>query len=129
MFMNSVKMKLRFPTKVGLITTEDLWDLPLTSENNSSLNDTAQQLHRELKASEEENFVTAKSSGDKITALKLDIVKAVIADKLEEAEKRKNAAARKEQKETIMAIIADKQNEALAGKSVAALQKMLDSMD
>lgn len=128
MFMQANKMKLRFPTLAGNVSVEDLWDLPLTSERGSSLNNTAKDINRELKEAEEENFVAERTSGNKLLQLKLDIVKAVIADKLADAEKARNALQLKEQKQKIMEIIASKQDAALEGKSLAALKKMLDNL-
>lgn len=52
------RLKLRFETAVGMISTEDLWTLPLTSNSKVSLDSLAVSLNKELKGSEE-SFVTS----------------------------------------------------------------------
>ena len=57
MFEQASRSKFRFNSSQGLLTTEDLWDLPLTSTRYANLNDIAKELNRTLKATAEEDFV------------------------------------------------------------------------
>ena len=124
LFERATKQKLRFATARGNITTEDLWDLPLTGAD-VSLDNVAKMINQGLKASEEESFVVTKTKANTQLNLAMDITKHIIAVRLQEQEDRENAAARKERKSKILEILAKKEDDALEGKSVAALKKEL----
>ena len=131
LFEEATKEKLRFGTSKGHIDVEDLWDLPLTSARGMSLNGVAKELSRKIKDGDEENFVdTAKS--DPAIALakrKLEIVKRVIAVRIEENEKIQKAGERKAKKARILEVMAKKQDESLEQSSEEDLKKMLDELD
>ena len=131
LFEQATKEKVRFDTNKGSIDVEDLWDMPLTSAKNSSLDSIAKKLSRMIKEGDEESFVeTAKA--DPTVALakfKLEVVKRVIAVRLEENNKAKMAADRKAKKARIMEIMAEKQDDSLKQASAEELQKMLDELD
>ena len=132
MFEKASRLKLRFATAMGNLTTEDLWDVPLikaTSLQQTSLDSIAQGLSREVKNSaEEESFVVKKSKTDSVLELKFEIVKHVIEVKLEELEAADKAAVNKARKQQIMEIISGKEDDHLKGKSLASLRKMLDDI-
>lgn len=115
-FEKAIRQKLRFVTMRGLLTTEDLWDLPLTSKNNFDLNNVAQQANAEVKASGEESFVGESTPASATAVLKLEVVKSVIATKIAE---RDAEAARKEKRQK-----RDRLLELLANKEDAALQEL-----
>ena len=119
MFEKAVKGKYRFPYK-GQIAVEDLYDLPL-----GSLDTVFKTLNAEVKKTDEESLLQTKSE----EATKIEIVKYIFNEKLEEKKNRQEAAERKEKKQKIMQIIATKQDEALQNASVEDLQKMLDELD
>lgn len=123
MFEKAVKGKYRFPYK-GQIAVEDLYDLPL-----GSLDTVFKTLNAEVQKTEEESLLQTKSAEDDILATKIEIVKYIFNEKLEEKKNRQEAAERKEKKQKIMQIIATKQDEALRNASVEDLQKMLDELD
>lgn len=124
MFEKATRMKLRFTTSKGSVTTEDLWDLPLTGRG-ANLNDLAKSLNKQLKEDAEEDFVKAKSTADQEITLKFDIVKHVILVKLNEAEEAKQKADNKARKQMIMGLIAEKEQESLKNKSADELRAML----
>jgi len=128
MFKEATKQKLRFSTINGLISVEDVWDLPLTSEKKASLDSLAKSLNKELKNSEEESFVETPSKKNATLQLKFDVVKAIIKDRLEEREARKDAAERKRRKELLGDIILKKENAALEGKSIEDLRKEMEAL-
>lgn len=129
LFEAATRLKLRFPTSVGLIAIEDLWDLPLISDGRPSLNSVAQAINTELKAAGEENFVETRIDKRKVELeLKLEIVKHIIAIRQEEAEKRSRAAANLELRRKIEAELAQRQNQALGNTSTEELQKQLDAL-
>ena len=123
MFEKAVKGKYRFPYK-GQIAVEDLYDLPL-----GSLDTVFKTLNAEVKRTDEESLLQTKSAEDDILATKIEILKYIFNEKLEEKKNRQESAERKEKKQKIMQIIATKQDEALRNASVEDLQKMLDELD
>lgn len=129
MFEQASRMKLRFATAKGELTTEDLWALPLTSQTGKlNLDDIARGLFAELKDSKEISFVTPAVSNDKVTQLKFDIVKHVIGIRIKERDEAAAAAKNAERKQQILQIIAAKENEALSATSLDELRKMAESM-
>lgn len=78
-FKNAAINKYRYPSSKGNLTTEDLFDLPLTSEKNASLDSVARELNKQIKEFGEESFVNAPSPALNITKNKLEVVKLVIA--------------------------------------------------
>lgn len=130
MFEKATRMKLRFTTSVGLLSVEDIWDLPLVTrrKNASCLDDLAKTLNKELKNSGEESFVLKRTNPNKELQLKFEIVKYIIGVKLAEREVVDNAKKTKEKKEQIMALIAEKKTESLKGKSVEELEALINAL-
>ena len=125
MFERASRMKLRFDSEKGKLSTEDLWDLPLTTRNGMNLDTIAKTVNKALKEEGEESFVEKKSNKSSILELKLNILKHIIQYKLDLAEKKENAMLEKANQEKIMGIIAEKEDEALKGKSIDELKSML----
>lgn len=123
MFEIAIRNKYRFPYK-GMVSVEDLWDL--TPQN---LDTVFKALNSQVKVNQEESLLATKSAADTELAIKIEIVKYIVAVKLAEAEKAKQAKENKEKKQKLMALIADKQDAELAGKSIAELQAMLNALD
>lgn len=133
MFEQASRMRLRFNSNKGDLSVEDLWDLPLTvteRQRGTSLDIIARTVSSELKSSEEESFVviSAVSVTNSTLQLKLDILKHIIAVKLEEKKTAANDTAKRLQKQKILAIIAQKKDDALLNLSEDGLQKLLDDM-
>ena len=119
-FEQATRKKLRFSTRKGEASVEDLWDLSLTA-----LNEVAKGVNRTLKAQEEEDFITTPSTAATTDQLKLDILKSVIKHKLEV----KDATAKRQEtlqkKAQLEQIIMRKKDAELEGKSLEDLQKEL----
>lgn len=131
MFEKASRQKLRFNTSRGLLTVEDLWDLPLTSATGKpNLDDIARNLNRQIRDSGvETSFVDPSASGvDAETQLGFEIVKHVIAVRIAERDAASAAAKKRETKAKILQIIASKQDEALQSKSLEELQALAESM-
>jgi hypothetical protein len=87
LFQLASRQKFRFQSIKGELTTEQLWDLPLTARGGFNLDEVAKQVAAELKAAGEESFVKKNSNPAKAKLeAKLEIVKHLIAAKLEDAE-------------------------------------------
>lgn len=123
-FEQASRQKFRFATTRGNITTEDLWDLSL-----EDLDTVAKNLNKLVKASEEESFIKKANTGNKKAATQLEVVKSIIATKLEDQERRKLAADRKIKRERLVELIAQKEDTAMSKKSIASLKAELDKLD
>lgn len=123
LFEIATKNKFRFQYK-GLITVEDLWDLPVTE-----LDFVFKTLNSEMNKSKEESLLDTKSKEDKILEDKISIVKYIVSVKLQDAENRKKVRENKEKKERILQIMADRQDKAMLEASDEDLQKMLDELE
>lgn len=122
-FETASRTKLRFDYR-GKISAEDLWDLPLTT-----LDEIYGVLRSSQKMSTEDSLLRKETKDGRILALKIDLVKHVVATKLQEDEAKKARATAKIQKEKIASIIAKKQDEGLESMSIEELQKQMKDLD
>jgi hypothetical protein len=120
-FEKASELKLRFEFR-GLIATEDLWDLSL-----EDLDVLAKQLNRQVKSLEEESFIQKPSSANDTLLLKFEIVKRVIAVKLERAEESKNDAKVKARKIKLLEEIQHREND-LSDKGLDDLKAELEAL-
>lgn len=129
MFEKAYRLKLRFDSGKGLLSTEDLWDLPLVGNNNRcNLDDIARDLHSKLKNSDDVSFVVKEKKSDATVQLKFDIVKHIIEVRLVEDAARTQARSNSEKKQHILQLIAERQDEELKGKSLDDLKAMVDEL-
>jgi len=128
MFQQASRLKLRFNTTKGLITAEDLWDLPLTSATGrANLDEIAKDLHK-LQGEQSISFVHKVQPVNSLDKLRFDIVLEVIKVRVAEQDAARAAADKKAQKQKLMEIISRKEDSALEGTSLEDLRKMLDAM-
>ena len=128
-FEKASQMKLRFKTTLGQITTEDLWDLPLTSKSrNPSLDGLYKQISKDAKADVEESYVLKSSTTNEVAKLQLNILTHIMDIKMAEAEEAKARVAKEAKRQQILGLIADKENQELAGASKDDLLKMLTEL-
>lgn len=129
LLFNAAVKKYRFETKIGQLTTEQLFDLPLESRSNDDLNTLAKTINRSIKAFAEEDFVnSARNPAKEDLENKLEIVKAVIEYKQAQNAAKVNAQQIAERKRQLTDLLAQKQTEKLAGlseKEIAAELKKL----
>ena len=128
MFEKAIRTKLRFPSPVGQLTVEDLYDLPLTSTKGPSLDDTARRIYKTVKESDEMSFVDESSSKASDSEFALEIVKHIIAVRKEENRVTREASERKIKKERIAQILAEKENDDLKNKSTDELRELLNQL-
>jgi hypothetical protein len=119
-FKEASRQKLRFSTNKGLLSAEQLWDLSITELDNLAVS-----LEEEHKASGKKSFVVKRTTKDKTTKLRFDIVLDILQTKVEEQEAAFNAADIKAHNDKILKLIQDKKEDALSEKSVEELEKML----
>lgn len=120
MFERAARIKLRFQSSKGVLSTEDLFDLSLTS-----LDSLAKSVNRQLKAEAEESFIEKKSSSSSVLELQLEILKHVIAEKLAVQEANAKRAETVAKNEQIKEILLKKKNQQLENMSVEELQAMI----
>lgn len=127
-FEQVTRNKIRFPSNKGMLTVEDLWDLPLSSksERQDSLDSVAVAVNRKLKETDEISFVntSGRSNASKELRLAFEAVKHIIdvrkaeRDSMVEAEKRRQNNAR------IDEIIERKRLQDLENKSIDELEAL-----
>lgn len=130
LFQLASRQKFRFQSIKGELTTEHLWDLPLTARGGFNLDEVAKQVAADLKAAGEESFVQKKSNPAKSKLeAKLEIVKHIIAAKLEEAEKAAKASQNQEERQRLLAVLNRKQDAALEELTPEQIQARLAELE
>lgn len=112
-----------FPFK-GMINVIDLWNLSLTN-----LDSVFKTLNAEVKKSEEESLLNAKTKEDEELTNKIEIIKYIVSKKLAEKEARENEKKNKEKRQRILEIKAKRQDEALENMSDEDLDKLLADLN
>ncbi len=122
-FEKATRLNVRFEYK-GLIGLEDLWDLSL-----EALDSIYTKLMASAKRSNEEGLLKTRKAEDKLTDLKIEIVKHVFEVKQEEDSNRKLLAKKRQQKDFLKGVLEQKQNQAVLDMPIEKIQEMLDGLD
>lgn len=129
MFEIATRKKVRFDTSRGMMSVEDLWELPLTStKNNPNLDDIARNLHRQLNNGENVSFVHGTNMSDSQVQFKFDLVRHIIDTRLEENKIRSESQERATKKQALLAIMAERQSADIRNLPMEDLQKMIDEL-
>lgn len=123
MFETALRKKYRFEYK-GVQSVEDLWDLSV-----ENLDNIYKGLNALKKVENTDSLLATKKVELTDLENKIEIVKHIVAVKLEEKQARLKASENKAKKEKILAMIASKNEEALQNKSVEELEAMLATVD
>lgn len=127
-FHYALRNKLRFKVQRGTITTEQLWDLPLNSRTGDSLESVARDLYAEISSLPAVPFTTTAPVTQTHAERRLEVVKAVIADKQKEASARAEATLRAQEVERLRDALAQKKGEALASMSIEEIEARLKEL-
>lgn len=128
-FEQATRNKLRFSSSKGILTVEDLWELPLTSANSTAnLDDIARGFYADLKDTSTISFVNKPAKADPETELSFNIVKHIIEVRLAENAAAAVARENKERKQRLLGIIEHKENEVLTSKSLDELRAIANSL-
>lgn len=119
MFEEAVRKKYRFPSRVGSLNVEDLWDLSV-----ENLDIVYKTLNREVKQVEEESLLD-KSDQNQEVKNKIAIVKHIYAVKINDQNDRLMSKERAEKKQYLLSILQQKQSEVDKSKSIDELQKLI----
>lgn len=122
MFKQASKLKLRFQTSRGILSTEQLWDLTQTDLSNA-----IKAVKKVLKKSDDDelSFLEDTKVVDVENQLRFDVLKDVYLTKKKENEELRDAAETKAHNQKILALIAEKQEGKLREMSIADLEKLL----
>ena len=122
MFKQASKLKIRFQTNRGLLSTEQLWDLTLTDLSNA-----VKAVKKVLKKNDDDelSFLEDAKVVDVENQLRFDVLKDVYLTKKKDNEELRNAAEVKAHNQKILTLIAEKQDKELEGKSIEELEAML----
>ena len=123
MFEKATRINLKFKSKIGILIVQDLWILQL-----EELDAIAKDLYRSIKEEGEISFIEEASSKSQLNELRLDIVKHIIACKLQEKKDAVDARDKADRKQTILGLLREKQVEGLKSKSEEELLKELEEL-
>lgn len=131
MYKFAFQNKLRFQSIRGLLTVEQLFDIPLKAQNGFDLDSVARAINTELKGASEESFVEDRTTDPRKTTLtvSLDIVKDVIATKQAENRVARDKAQKAVERKKILDLIGAKKDEKLSQASIEELEKQLAALD
>lgn len=129
-FEYATRMKLRFTSARGELTTEQLWELPLRSRDGFDLDNIAKAVNKILKSEAEESFVRTdrRTEAQEKAEVALQVIKHIIAVKLAEEDSAKKRAANKVEKELLLKILAEKQAGELSALSAEEIKRRLDNL-
>lgn len=129
-FFEASRRKIRFPSKNGLLTVEDLWEIPLrsTSDAKASVeNIGAELLARQSKLSGQSIFGTVSKSKDEVDLdLSIEILRTVARTRQEEADNKTLLLANKQKREKLEALISERR---LKEASIEDLEKQLAAIN
>lgn len=121
---------LRFPSIKGSLSTEDLWQLPLTSRSGFDLDTTAKSVNAMLKDEKEESFVEKSTNPQRVQLqLMLDILIDIIGTKQEQATKAAQRKVNQSEKARLLEVLHGKKDEALQALTPEEIQARIDALD
>lgn len=119
------RKKLRFDSKRGKLTVEELWDLDL-----ESIDAIAVELNNKIKSTETVSFVSPnKSAAGTLDKVKFDIVIHIIETRQGELDARRERAVNQERARTIRAELERRKEDSIKTRSEDDLQKELDALE
>lgn len=129
-FETATKAKYRFNSNIGQLSTEDLWDLPLTTtrETRASLDIVAKTLYEEIQTSDEVSFVEDTTIASSDLQNKMEIIKHIIQCKKDEHAEAQNRVARKQKRDLVDRIILEAEEGELKKMSVEDLKSLRASL-
>ena len=126
MFQKATKVKLRFNSGRGLLSVEDLWDLPIDGE--LSINSLYIDVNNQLKAESTEGLISKKTNNCDALELRLEILKSIYEVKLQEQKDAEQSVYKASQRQKILSIISNKQDTKLTESTVEELETMLKKL-
>lgn len=129
-FEYATRNKLRFSSSRGELTTEQLWDVPLRSNDGFNLNAVAKAANEAVKAVNEENFVeTTRTTAHVRVETAFEVVKHIIDIKLADEAAAKKRTENKVKREKLLKALAEKQDGKLSEMSERELKKQIAELE
>lgn len=123
-FEKATRERVRFASSKGSLCVEDLWQLSL-----ESLNSIAKDTNKELKETEEEDFIGTRPKTNPTLQLKMDILKRIIEVRLEEKETKAKRVERNTKLANLRQLANEKSAEAIQGKSLEEINAMIAELE
>lgn len=128
-FAIATRHKIRFPSAVGQLTLEQVWDLPLESPKGASLDGVGRQVLRELRAFGEESLIDRGDSKAKQAAeLKVEVVRFIIEAKQADIREAEAKVKREQRKKQLLSALARKEDAAFEKMSEADIRAAIDAL-
>lgn len=129
MFEQATRNRYRYPSRKGLLTTEDLWEVPLIAKDGFDLDTIAKTINRELKDLQEESFVnTTEGSKQQELKAKLSVIVHIIEVKQKESKQAAERNYKEMERKRLQSILASKQEQALHNLTPEELQARIDAL-
>ena len=122
-FEVAVMSKFRFPFR-GQVSVEDLYDLSV-----ENLDEIFKVLNNQIKQSSEESLLNKRSLEDQELVMKIEIVKNVVAMKLEQKAEKAKALENRRKKQRLLEILNNKKDQELLGKTPEELEQMISELE
>lgn len=123
LFEKAIRTKVRFAYK-GLVSVEDLWDIPLAGLDSMYGVEMAHQ-----KAQSTDSLLQKATKESEARQLRIDILEYVVKTKLAEDEARKSLVENKMKKDKLAGIIAKKKDANLEDMSIEDLEKAMAELN
>lgn len=123
-FEKASRIKLRFATSKGQLSTEDLWDLSLESLDTIAIN-----VDKQLDTTSKKSFIGKRNTKNTELELALDILKHVIQVKLDEKDAKAKRADKAARAAELRQLIAEKSNDELKNSSKDDLLAKLKELE
>lgn len=119
----------RYPSVKGEITTEQLWDLPLSAKNGFDLDSVAKAVNQLVKENSEESFVVRSVNNNKSKyETMLEVVKHIIAVRMQENEAIAIRLHKKQERDRLLEILNQKEQQNLLNLSTEELRKRIEEL-
>lgn len=129
-FEQATRQKLRFQTVRGTADVETLWQMPLQSPDDYSLDAVGTALVKVIKDFGEDSLLKkhTMTATAKANELRLEVVKHIIDVKLAEAIEREQQAAKSQQLAVLETAMANRKTETLNSLTVEEPQERIDKL-
>ena len=125
MYKKASRLKLRFKTKFGLLTVDQLWEIKL-NDLKAAVKDAHAEWKKLSKVDSELSFLDGSTdSEDEIPKLTFDILKDVYTTRQDEIKSASEAAVVNREIKHLEEILAAKKEESLKSMSVEEIEKLI----